>query len=1199
MLTELKKKIAEEQTVKKNISIEEMRHEQQLVDRKIKEITNDLGIRRFRGEEIDEEYERDCEIRIRKLKQDFNIWGSEVRKKEKAYEDEKYDAACRYMLSVTCDDEDDYIPLAITPDLPIEEPDNSLNMGDEHLDTIPATESDEVIKSSVENLVPIPSEFEGISDDTCDVPNCDNNRVNVESELVESLINRDTSIDNSSKIDLIFEEFAGELAHIAPIPPGIVEADPDDDTSSDDDDFEDVEYVSFEEVNDVEQEEKEFDLEDILQIQDVILRERLLKISRLITNIESLKDNPIPVTDSDSSDISLSYSNNSLPEFESFSDDTEETRSGSTTTHANYSLPEFESFHFDPSFSRPPPEPPDVEICLQFEPDAPVIDNFNELNDDQREVPDIKKRTKIKTKPGKTNGNRYSRKGAKRKPKTNKSKHGKERTKSSRSLNPIRNEGVVETTVRVVRERFHTLKLFTLRSFDIIREEERWNILVYSKIDLRSGYHQLRIREEDIPITAFLTRYDHYEIILDKFVIVFVDDILIYSKKKEEHEEHLKIILHLLKEEKLYPKFSKCDFWLDSVQFLGHVIDSKGIHVDPAKTEAIKNWAAPSTPTEVRQFLGLAGYYWRFIEEEEERFQNVKAGNYVCAPILALPNGTEDFVMYCDASLKEFGAVLMQREKVAPSTPTEVRQFLGLAGYYRRFIEGFSLIAKPFTKLTQKKKKYEWDEEEEEAFQMLKEKLCSAPILAMPDGTKDFVVYCDVSLKGYEEVLMQREKVIAYASWHYLYGTKCVVYTDHKSLQYILNQKELNMRQRRWIKLLSDYDCEIRYHPGKPNVVADALNRKEREPLRTKAMKKENVEAENLGRLIKPIFKIRSDGKYCPRTEVQKMEDEFYHLTMKGNDLKTYVRRFQELATLCPTMVPDSEKMMEVFIGGLPRSIEGNVIASKPQTLEEAINIARRLMDHVTKHTSVQVSSDHKQKFDDKRTFNNYPNDNNNNYRNTNTNNCYNNHQLQQNKRQETFRAYAVTPTENNRNKGPTTGSNLLPVTVTCHACGEKGHYANQCRKTTNNNAQGRAYMLRDRNAHQNPNVVMGMFLLNQHLARVLFDSGADKSFGAILTLLNQPFKIDLMPIKLGSFDVVIGMDWLSKYHARIICDEKVVHIPIDGETLIIRGVTPVARAPYRLAPSEMQELSNQLQELADRGFIRPSTSPWGALIRI
>ncbi|GKA85283.1 hypothetical protein Tco_0806937 [Tanacetum coccineum] len=321
-------------------------------------------IKRFRGEEIDEEYERDCEIRIRKLKQDFNIWGSEVRKKEKAYEEEKYAAACRYMLSVTCDDEDDYIPLAITTDLPIEESENSLKMGDEPLNTIPATESDEIIKSSVENLVPIPSEFEGISDDTCDVPNCDNNRVNVESDFVESLINRDTSIVYSSKIDPILEEFADELAHIAPIPPGIVEADfdPKDDTSSDDDNFEDIEYVSLEEVNEVDQEEKEFDLEDILQIQDVILREKLLNVSRLISNIEYLKDNPIPIMDSDSSITSLSFSDNSLPEFESFSDHSEETRSGSTTTHANYSLPEFESFHFDPSFSRPPPEPPDVEI---------------------------------------------------------------------------------------------------------------------------------------------------------------------------------------------------------------------------------------------------------------------------------------------------------------------------------------------------------------------------------------------------------------------------------------------------------------------------------------------------------------------------------------------------------------------------------------------------------------------------------------------------------------------------------------------------------------------------------------------------------------------------------------------------------------------------------------------------------------------
>ncbi|GJX36366.1 putative reverse transcriptase domain-containing protein [Tanacetum coccineum] len=162
---------------------------------------------------------------------------------------------------------------------------------------------------------------------------------------------------------------------------------------------------------------------------------------------------------------------------------------------------------------------------------------------------------------------------------------------------------------------------------------------VYSKIDLRSAYHQLRVREEDIPKTAFRTHYGHYEFqvmpfgltnapavfmdimnrvckpYLNKFMIVFIDDILIYSKNKEEHEEHLKLILELLKKAELYAKFSKCEFWIPKVQFLGHVIDSKGIHVDPAKIELIKDWASPKSPTEIRQFLGLAGYYRKFIED--------------------------------------------------------------------------------------------------------------------------------------------------------------------------------------------------------------------------------------------------------------------------------------------------------------------------------------------------------------------------------------------------------------------------------------------------------------------------------------------------------------------------------------------------------------------------------------------------------
>ncbi|GJS29762.1 putative reverse transcriptase domain-containing protein [Tanacetum coccineum] len=237
-----------------------------------------------------------------------------------------------------------------------------------------------------------------------------------------------------------------------------------------------------------------------------------------------------------------------------------------------------------------------------------------------------------------------------------------------------------------------------------------------------------------------------YKPYLGKFVIVFIDDILIYSRNKEEHAHHLRIILELLKKEKLYAKFSKCDFWISIVQFLGHVIDSQGIYVDLAKIEA------------------------------------------------------------------------------------------------------------SLTELTQKNKKCIWGEDQESAFQLLKHKLCEAPILALPEGNDDFVVYCDASHQGLGAVLMQREKFIAYASrqlkpheenytthdlelgavvfalkiWkHYLYGTKCTMFTDHKSLQHILVQKELNIRQRRWLELLADYDCKIRYHPGKANVVADALSQKE------------------------------------------------------------------------------------------------------------------------------------------------------------------------------------------------------------------------------------------------------------------------------------------------------------------------------------------------------------------------------------
>ncbi|WVZ97356.1 hypothetical protein U9M48_042903, partial [Paspalum notatum var. saurae] len=266
----------------------------------------------------------------------------------------------------------------------------------------------------------------------------------------------------------------------------------------------------------------------------------------------------------------------------------------------------------------------------------------------------------------------------------------------------------------------------------------------------------------------------------DKFVVVFIDDILVYSKSEKEHEEHLRVVLNWLREHKLYAKFSKCAFWLKEVSFLGHILSEKGVAVDPSKVKDVLNWKQPETVTEI----------W---------------------------------------------------------------SFLGLADYYRRFIKDFSKTAKPMTSLTKKNAKYLWCPKCEEAFQTLKRLLTSAPVLAQLDVTKPFDVYCDASGNGLGCVLMQEGRVIAYASrqlrkheanypthdlelaavvhalkiWrHYLLGNTCHIYTDHKSLKYIFTQPKLNMRQRRWLELIKDYDLEVHYHPGKANVVADALSRK-------------------------------------------------------------------------------------------------------------------------------------------------------------------------------------------------------------------------------------------------------------------------------------------------------------------------------------------------------------------------------------
>ncbi|GJY45159.1 hypothetical protein Tco_0433372 [Tanacetum coccineum] len=406
-----------------------MRHEQQLVDYK-----------------INEEYERDCEIRIRKLEQDFNKWGSEVRKKEQAYKEEKYSAARRRMLSITFVDEDDYIPLgdiiakystskAITPDLPSEEPEDSLIIEDEHLDTIPEKESDEVIKSSVENLVPIPSESEDFSDDEseCDVPECDENFLtfstfsnplfdsnndftpsddeslsdedvpmenfkiysnplfndeeiistkidphsfNAESNLIESLLNRDTLNDSSPTFDFLFEEFSGELTHINPIPPRIEKADFDLEKE--------IHLVknllydnsSPQKLRNEPQNESSITFSPRMLCEIITSQSQENVHANQSSIIDSLPISLIPVEDSEPAQEEIDFflvPDDLIPPGVENDDSEDEDNELPNLDHQD-----------DPSIPRPPPEPPDVEICLHFKPDAPVIDNFNELNKDQR-----------------------------------------------------------------------------------------------------------------------------------------------------------------------------------------------------------------------------------------------------------------------------------------------------------------------------------------------------------------------------------------------------------------------------------------------------------------------------------------------------------------------------------------------------------------------------------------------------------------------------------------------------------------------------------------------------------------------------------------------------------------------------------------------------------------------------------------------
>ncbi|GJS95355.1 putative reverse transcriptase domain-containing protein [Tanacetum coccineum] len=460
---------------------------------------------------------------------------------------------------------------------------------------------------------------------------------------------------------------------------------------------------------------------------------------------------------------------------------------------------------------------------------------------------------------------------------------------------------------------------------------------------------------------------------------------------------------------------------------------------------------------------------------------------------------------------------------------------------------------------------------------------------------------------------------------------------------------------------------------------------------------------------------------YCLRTGIQKMESELWNLTIKNNDLAAYTQRFQELTMLCTKMVPEEEDRDEKFIRGLPDNIHGNVITAEPTRLQDVVRIANNLMDQKLKGYAMQ-NAENKRKFDNSQRDNRG--------------------QQPPNKRhnvggQNVARAYTAGNNKRRVYNGPLPLCNKCkfhhkgPCTVRCgkcNKCGRQSHYRNDCpklkdqnrgNKTGNKNgigeARGKAYVLGGGDANPDSNVVTGMFLLNNHYAFVLFDSGADRNFvlttfstlldmildtldvsyvveladgripetntvlrGCTLGLLGHPLNIDLIPVELGSFDVIVGMDWLANHHAVIVCDEKIVRIPYGDEVLIVQGdrsgkgkklklsiisctktqkyikrgcliflaqitkketedkseekrledmpivldfpevfpedltglppmrqvkfqidlvpgAAPMARAPYRLAPTKLQELSTQLQELSDKGFIRPSSSPLGS----
>ncbi|GJY18135.1 putative reverse transcriptase domain-containing protein [Tanacetum coccineum] len=386
--------------------------------------------------------------------------------------------------------------------------------------------------------------------------------------------------------------------------------------------------------------------------------------------------------------------------------------------------------------------------------------------------------------------------------------------------------------------------------------------------------------------------------------------------------------------------------------------------------------------------------------------------------------------------------------------------------------------------------------------------------------------------------------------------------------------------------------------------------------------------------------------KYCPRGEIKKLEIKLWNLKVKGTDVASYTLRFQELALMCGRMFHEESEEVEKYVGGLPDMIRGNVMSYQPKTMEKAIKFANDQMDQKVL-TIAERQAAQKRKLVTTRGTNNK----------TRGRTLGGLTLLGLVKRGSTRDHCPCVP-----NATITTKDHVLPGVISARRSAiwlvtvgvlvPMGHFKRDCPKLKNKNrgnqggngnALTKVYVVGNARTNPDSNVVTGTFLLNDRYASILFDTGADRSFvsttfssliditpttldhyydvelangkiigintiirGCTLNFLDHPFNINLMPVELGSFDVIVGMDWLAKYHAVIDCAEKIVLFPEDLPGLpptrqvkfqidLMPGAAPVARAPYRLAPSEMKELSEQLQELSDKGFIKPSSSPWGA----